>query len=227
MLTPQQLNEITKAQIAKQNKFRSVSENGQYIDYLGKKFLVYRDVFWPYDDSAALVQNFTVEPGELVLDIGTGCGVIAIFAAEKGAKKVVALDINPAAVKAAEHNAKAYSYEDIIEVRCSDLFQKIAATEKFDVIIVNLPFRNKEAKDFVEASFWDSAFNSNLRFFQEVDKYLKPDGRIYISQANYGNVEEMKKIAKKAGFISKLIGKKTMGANDVREFYAFELRRSK
>lgn len=227
MLTQQQLDEITKSQIAKQNKFRAVPESGQYIGYLGKKFLVYRDVFWPYDDSAALVNNFIVKPGEIVLDIGTGCGVIAIFAAEKGAKKVIAVDINPAAIKAAKQNAKVYGYEGIIDARCSDLFQEISDQEKFDVIIVNLPFRNKKAKDHVEASFWDSAFDSNQRFFQEVNKYLKKEGRIYISQANYGNVEEMNRLAKKAGFTTKLIGKKTMGANDVREFYAYELRRAK
>jgi release factor glutamine methyltransferase len=160
MLTKQQLAKITQMQKNKQEQFRSVPTKGITIDYLGKKFVVYRDVFWPYEDSMLLVQKYIVNPGERVLDVGTGCGVIAVSSACKGARKVVAVDINSAAVRATKKNASTHGFSKIIDARCSDLFSELHDDETFDVITVNLPYRNKMAKDIVEASFWDSDFQT-------------------------------------------------------------------
>lgn len=224
MFTQQQLADITRSQEAKQKKFRSVPANGITINYLGKKFTVYRNVFWPYEDSMLLVQKYVIKPGERVLDVGTGCGVIAVFSACKGATKVVAVDISPAAVRATKKNAQIHGFSKIIDARRSDLFDKLRAGETFDVITANLPYRNKPAKDIVEASFWDPGFRTYKRFFWEAGKYLNSNGRIYLAQANYGDVAAMKRLAKTAGFIVKLIGKNPMPGKDPRIFYVFELR---
>ena len=45
-----------------------------------------------------------VKPGMAVLDVGTGSGILAITAAKLGASRVVALDIDPQAVRAARQN---------------------------------------------------------------------------------------------------------------------------
>jgi len=47
-----------------------------------------------------------VRPGETVLDLGTGSGILAIAAARLGAGQVLALDIDPLAVKAARANVR-------------------------------------------------------------------------------------------------------------------------
>lgn len=225
MLTKKQLADITRLQKAKQEKFRSVPKLGMTIEYLGKKFTVYRNVFWPYDDSIPLVQNFVIKPGESVLDVGTGCGVIAVFAAAKGAGRVVAVDINPAAVRSAKVNVRAHGFAGIIDVRLSNLFAAVRADETFDVIIANLPLRNKTAEDVVESSFWDSAFRSHEKFFADVGRHLNSNGRVYMTQANYGAIEEMKQLVKLSGFNIKLIGSKQMPQRDPRIFYAFALRK--
>lgn len=224
MLTQKQMANITRMQKIKQKRFRSVPKRGASIDYLGKKFIVYRDVFWPYEDSMLLVKKFIIKPGEHVLDVGSGCGVIAVFSAYKGAEKVVAVDINPEAVRATKKNAQIHGFSQIIDARCSDLFNKLHDNERFDVIAVNLPYRNKAAKDFVEASFWDPGFNTYKRFFKEAGKHLANNGRIYLAQANYGDIPAMKRLAKAAGFTVKLIGKKAISNGDPRVFYAFELK---
>ncbi|MFA5995027.1 MAG: methyltransferase [Patescibacteria group bacterium] len=225
MLTQKQLANITRLQKIKQKQFRSVPADGTLVEYLGKKFIVYPNVFWPYEDSMLLVQKFVINPGERVLDIGTGCGVIAIMAANQGAKQVVAVDINPAAIQATNQNARKHGVANIIDARCSNLFAQLHNNEIFDVITVNLPYRNKTAKDDVEASFWDSEFNSYKNFFSNVHKYLNKHGRIYLAQANYGDIDAMKQLAKAAGLDVKLIGKKAMAKDDPRIFYAFVLRR--
>lgn len=47
-----------------------------------------------------------VSPGEAVLDIGTGSGVLSIVAAKLGARPVWATDIDPLAIDAAQDNAR-------------------------------------------------------------------------------------------------------------------------
>ncbi len=225
MLTKEQLDEITKRQIEMQERFRSVPSNGQYIEYLGKKFIVYKNVFWPFDDSKPLVENYRINPDDYVLDVCTGSGVIAVFSAYKGAKNVVALDANPDAIKTAVTNVRLHGFADTIDVRLSDMFGALRDDEQFDVITGNLPFRNKTATDYVESSQWDTSLNAHRRFFAEVNRHLKPNGSIYLSQANFGAVDEMRQLAAVSGFAVKCIGQKTMPNNDPRIFYAFELTR--
>ena len=225
ILTEEQLCEVTKRQLEMQERFRCVPDSGLHIEYLGKRFIVYKNVFWPFDDSKPLVENYKVNSGDCVLDVCTGSGVIAVLSAYKGAKKVVALDINPDAVKTAKSNAKLHGFDNLIDVKLSDMFDALQSDEQFDVITGNLPFRNKIATDFVELSQWDTNLYVQRRFFAEVNKYLKPNGRIYLSQANFGAVDEMTQFADALGFAVKLIGQKTMTNNDPRIFYAFELTR--
>jgi len=225
MLTKEQLDEIAIRQREMQQRFRSVPDSGLYIEYLEKRFIVYKDVFWPFDDSKPLVENYTINHGEYVLDVCTGSGVIAVFSAYKGAEKVVALDINPYAVKTAKENAGIHGFEDTIDVKLSDMFDVLQADEQFDVITGNLPFRDMPASDHVEASQWDNNLNTHKSFFEGVNRHLKKNGRIYLSQANFGAVEKMKQFAEVAGFSVRLMSQRTMHDGDPRIFYAFELTR--
>lgn len=213
-------------QIKMQNRSRSVPEKGANVEYLGKKFIVYKTVFPPFEDSKPLVENYKVNSGESVLDICTGCGVIAVFSAYKKARKVVASDVNPEAVRCAKENAKRHGFQGVLDVRLSNMFSAIKEGKQFDVITCNPPFRNKPAKDLVEAAQWDKRFLLHRMFFSDVGKYLKPKGRIYFAQANFGAINEMKQLAKFAGFKARLIGQKSMldsNPRDPRVFYAFEL----
>jgi len=222
MLAKKQLDIVTQKQKEMQDKFCAVSDDGQYIKYLGKDFIVYRNVFWPFEDSMPLVENYQINQGESVLDICTGSGVIAIFSAYKGAKKIVALDSSEDAVRSAKENAEQYGFEEIIDVRLSDMYEALEEDEKFDVITGNLPFRNMKAVDQVESTMWDTNLETQVAFFEGALKHLNPGGRIYLSQANFGAVDEMKRMAEESGFDVKLIGQKIM-PSDPREFYAFEL----
>ncbi|MBI2985114.1 MAG: tRNA (adenine(22)-N(1))-methyltransferase TrmK [Candidatus Kerfeldbacteria bacterium] len=223
MLNQREIETITRLQLEMQRRFRTVPGHGVEVEYLGEKFVVLPDVFWPFVDSQPLVENYVVHPGEEVLDIGTGTGVIAIFSAKKGARKVVALDISSRAVANARINADQHGYNHIIEVRQSDVFSALKRNEQFDVITANLPFRNQPAADAVEATQWDENFQAHKRFFGGVNHYLKPGGRIYLAQANFGGLKEMHLMAKNGGFSVRQIGQRVMPEGDPRIFYAFEL----
>ncbi|HYU32840.1 MAG TPA: HemK2/MTQ2 family protein methyltransferase [Thermoanaerobaculia bacterium] len=76
--------------------------------------------------------------GATALDLGTGSGVGAVFAARCG-YRVVAVDINPEAVRCARLNALLNGLEDRIEVREGDLFAPVAGAT-FDLVLFNPPF---------------------------------------------------------------------------------------
>lgn len=204
------------------SKLKNTPAEGTEVEYLDKKFFVKQGVFWPHDDSKPLVENFYIKPGEQVLDVCTGAGTIAIFSALKGARQVVALDINPDAVASVEINSKRYGVENIVDARVSDMFSVLGPEEKFDVITCNPPFSDLESTDAAQDTVKDPDLRVHRALFEGLPKHLKPGGRVYLSQANFGNVEEMLVLAKEHCFSSKLIGSLIM-KDDPRIFYAFEL----
>ena len=69
-------------------------------------FNVYEDVYEPAEDTFLFAENLDVKEGEQVLDVGTGCGMLGILAAKK-ACNVVAVDLNPYAIRCAKENSDA------------------------------------------------------------------------------------------------------------------------
>jgi release factor glutamine methyltransferase len=187
------------------------------------EFALHRNVFWPGDDSVPLVKNYVVNPGEEALDLCTGAGHIAVFSASKGARTVVALDRNPDAVQNAKENAERHGYADTIEVKESDVFSALEPDRTFDVITMNPPFIDVELEDIVSSSTWDENLHVHREFFAHAKDHLKPGGRSYIAQANFGVVDEMREMAEDAGFTVSEIGSHNK-PNTALVFYAFELR---
>jgi len=70
-----------------------------------------------------------------VLDIGCGSGILAIAAAKLGASRIVAIDIDPQAIKATRANAAENGVTDVIEAREGTLE---AQSEQFDVVVANI-----------------------------------------------------------------------------------------
>jgi len=75
-------------------------------------------------------------PGMRVLDVGTGSGILAIAAAKLGAGSVLALDIDPIAVQAAQANAAANEVADRVHVLLGSL--KDIKHDLWDLIFVNI-----------------------------------------------------------------------------------------
>lgn len=74
--------------------------------------------------------------GGSLLDVGTGSGILAIAAARLGAKGIVAVDIDPDAVRVAQENVAHNGLEDAIEVRKGDLLQGLS--QQFDFAVANI-----------------------------------------------------------------------------------------
>jgi ribosomal protein L11 methyltransferase len=75
-----------------------------------------------------------VKPGARVLDVGTGSGILAVAAAKLGAAQVVAIDIDPVAVKVAGENAEQNGVTLDVRQATPDQVEKDPA----DLIIANI-----------------------------------------------------------------------------------------
>lgn len=74
--------------------------------------------------------------GGTLLDVGTGSGILAIAAARLGARGIVAVDIDPDAVRVARENVAHNSLSDAISVREGDLLQGLS--QRFDFAVANI-----------------------------------------------------------------------------------------
>ncbi|MDE2821852.1 MAG: 50S ribosomal protein L11 methyltransferase [Chloroflexota bacterium] len=73
-----------------------------------------------------------------VLDLGCGSGILAIAAAKLGAGKVLALDIDPIAVRAARENAALNGVAQQVAVEQGSLESVISSARRFDLLMVNI-----------------------------------------------------------------------------------------
>jgi ribosomal protein L11 methyltransferase len=83
-----------------------------------------------------LIRFWGREKPERVLDLGTGSGILALAAARLGARRVLAVDLQPVSVETARANVVRNGLEDRIEVRLGDALQVLS--EPADLILANL-----------------------------------------------------------------------------------------
>jgi len=82
-----------------------------------------------------------VKPGMAVLDVGTGSGILAITAAKLGASRVVALDIDPQAVRAARQNFRRTRVQKLVALTQGSVPHPLAGNGQFDVAVANISAR--------------------------------------------------------------------------------------
>jgi len=215
-----ELAEITERQAAEQRAWQGAAAEGYPAECLGKEFLVMPGIFPPREDSRLLIESLEIKPGDVVLDLGTGSGVLAVFAALKGAGKVIAVDWNEDAVENAKLNAEKHGVETVVEARVSNVFSAIGATEIFDVIVANLPARNKPAPDLVSAAQWDTGYQAHKTFFATAQNHLQAGGKIFMVTANYPEIADLIKLAEQVGLKVDLAAEKAMPDGDPRIYYA-------
>jgi ribosomal protein L11 methyltransferase len=78
-----------------------------------------------------------VRPGDELLDLGTGSGILAIAAARLGARRVLALDIDPAALEVAAENVAAHGVADRVLLALGS-WSAVAAGSLYDGAVANI-----------------------------------------------------------------------------------------
>lgn len=164
-------------------------------------------VYIPAEDSFLLAENLAIRPGDSVLEIGTGTGIVAMYASRM-TDKITVTDINFDAVELAEHNFKKNGIENI-EILFGNLFEPLK-NRKFDVILFNTPYLPTENGDVIDDNL-NYAFDGGLngrkvidKFLDEVKNHLNKKGIVQIIQSSLSGNEETLKKLDELGFISEI-----------------------
>lgn len=82
-----------------------------------------------------------VDGAASVLDVGTGCGVIALMIAQRnGHCRICGIDIDADAISEATHNFENSPWAERLRAECADYLSMPAGSNEFDLIVSNPPF---------------------------------------------------------------------------------------
>lgn len=132
-----------------------------------------------------------------VLDLGCGSGIGAVFAARRGAR-VIAVDINPEAIRCVRLNAILNRLDDRIQPRVGDLFGPVES-ECFDLILFNPPFYRGQPKDELDRAW--RAEHLFERFVAGLNSHLTPKGTALIVLSTDGEGQCLLNELGTAGFV--------------------------
>jgi SAM-dependent methyltransferase len=110
--------------------------------------------------------------GRRVFDIGAGTGVLGFLLLERGAARVVATDIDPAAVASAREDAMGLGFADRFEARELDLFPEGRA----DIIVCNPPWLPEAVRGRLDAAVFDPESRFLGRFLTGLPTHLESNG---------------------------------------------------
>lgn len=172
------------------------------------------EVYDPAEDSFLLLESLQLNPQDVVLEIGTGCGLIALGCAQKGCK-VFCTDINPFAVQVTRRNISRNQrlLHGPIEVRHGDLFSAFKDHERFNVIIFNPPYlpTTKEERtggwfDIATDGGWDG-LKVTKRFLEGLSRRLLPKGSAYFVFSSLSNRHTLEQHLKKQKLTARIISR--------------------
>ena len=154
---------------------------------------MFEEVYKPAEDTFLLADNMVIRPSEKVLDLGTGCGILAVLSALMGGE-VTAIDVNPFAERNLRMNSELHSVADRIIFKLGDLFEPVKG-EKFDVILFNPPYLPVKEDNIPLGMAWSGGSSGRTlldRFLSDLDRYLLR--RAYMVQSSLSKPEETYRI---------------------------------
>ncbi|MGK9233513.1 methyltransferase [Inquilinus limosus] len=201
------------------------------FECLGQQWYLLPEVFAPSQTaSTALFAEWLPYPTEgSFLEVGSGTGVIAVIAAQRGCASVTALDIGLPAVANTTANVVRYGVGDRVRVLHSDLFAALHESERFDMIfwnsnVVEAPSTFKYRRD-LERAICDPDYAAHGRYLREGVKWLAPNGRLLLGFNSLGNQGRLYELAGQAGLqISTLNRSISEAAGIPVEYQLLELR---
>ena len=177
-------------------------------------FVVDENVYEPAEDSFLFAENLKLQVGERVLDMGTGCGILGILAAEK-AREVIAVDVNPYAVRCAKVNVEFNNVRGKLAFVQGDLFACLGEKATFDVILFNAPYLpadEREPCSWIDRAWAGGATGRQIidRFISEAPRHLKRSGRVLLMQSTLADVDETLRRFAKCGVSARVVAERAL-----------------
>ena len=164
-------------------------------------------VYIPSDDTFLLAENLEIKEGQSVLEIGTGSGLVSMYASLL-TNDVTATDINYNALELAEKNFKLNNI-NTIKLEFGDLFEPVK-DKKFDVILFNTPYLPTDSDDIINDDL-NYAFDGGLdgrkvidRFINQVSNHLNDKGIVQIIQSSLSDNDRTLDMFDRNGFVAEI-----------------------
>lgn len=122
----------------------------------------------------------TVEPGDVVVELGAGSGVLSMFAADAGARTVYAVELDQANLSTLQGTIAANGYEDRIQVVHGDA-TTVDLPEQVDVIICEMI-----ATALLE-ELQIPAMDNGLRFAKPTTRVVLQEYHVHTDLVNHAN----------------------------------------
>jgi release factor glutamine methyltransferase len=195
-----------------------VIKSWQRVEDLPRSLAVFETVFWEPEDTHSLrkmLSNRASVRGKRVLEIGTGTGLLSLCCLRAGAAKVVATDINPAAVANAVYNARLLGLSDRLEVRQVPLdrpqaFSVIGQSEHFDLIITNPPWENDRPESIDKYAYFDLDFQLLNSLLEELEDHLRPGGTALVAYGSCDAICTLQRLAPQFGLQTKVWDRRSL-----------------
>jgi release factor glutamine methyltransferase len=175
--------------------------------YKGIHLVIPPQVFHPafFFSTKILLKYLDKQPlaGKSFLELGAGSGLIAFYAAKKGAR-VTASDINPVAVEYLQKNHR-LNKDLHIDIFLSDLFTDIPESH-FDIIAINPPYFKKNPGTEAEYAWYcgeHGQYFENL--FRNIGPYLHKQSRVLIILSEVCDLDMIHRYAEKHGWLLKIV----------------------
>ena len=192
------------------------------------EFIINTDdnVYVPAEDSYMLAENLEIRNGQSVLEIGTGSGIVAMYASRL-TDRITVTDINLDACMLAEKN---FEENDItcIEVLFGNLFEPVK-NRKFDVILFNTPYLPTEDDEVLDDTI-NYAFDGGLNgrkvidlFLDEVGNHLNDGGIVQLIQSSLSGNDETLARLDELGFIAEIAEKEHFFFEDITLINAYKI----
>lgn len=184
---------------------------------------VWEGVYPPSEDTFLLLDHMDLEGGELVLDVGTGTGILAVSAALRGCI-VVAVDVSLRALKNAKYNAKVNGVEDRVYYVLGDVASPLRLDSTFDVVLMNPPYLPSSGIGN------DPSWNGGPNGISVVEKLLKDlnhliseRGKLYLVLSSLSRFDQVLSKLSSMGFTIKVKSKKKFWFEEIMLVEAFRV----
>ena len=184
------------------------------------------NVYVPAEDSYLLAENLQIKEGQSVLEIGTGSGIVAMYASRL-TDKITVTDINFDACELDRKNFRKNNIENI-EILWGNMFE-VVGNRKFDVILFNTPYLPTEEDEVLDNTI-NYAFDGGLNgrkvidlFLNEVKNHLNDGGIVQMIQSSLsGNDETLSKLDE-LGFIAEIAASEHFFFEDITLINAYKI----
>lgn len=151
----------------------------------GVQFQIFPGVYDTGVDTELMADVVSIGRGGNFLEVGCGSGAVALLLAKRG-HHGIGVDINSEAVRNAECNRQRLGVPNVTFL-ISDVFDNVR--DRFDVIVCNPPYNTRAVADEIDRMFWDPADEMKRRFFGQVRRHLRLEGRVFFGWADFADID--------------------------------------